>query len=80
MSIMHNSKITVKLNMNSLDKEIRVKQVAMKSYDIHYHLKNAIKSGGVNKIYNPSQNNFSDKLSEINDFRIDKNIQKIKVE
>jgi hypothetical protein len=75
--IMHNSKITVKLNMNSLDKESRVKQVAMKSYEIHYNLKNAIQSGGGNKIYNQSQNSYSNKLSDINDFRIDKNIQKI---
>jgi hypothetical protein len=68
--IMHNSKISVKLNMSSFEKNQQVKGIQLKPYEIYYHIRNTLaesKSEGFSSI----------KLNQLNDFKIDKSIQKI---
>jgi len=69
---MNNSKISVKLNMNTFEKEEKVKQLYLKSYEIYYHVKNALSSKKSNY-----SNMTLNKINEINDYKIDRNIQKI---
>ena len=74
--IMNNSKITVKLNMESLKKNEQVNQIKFKSYELNYFLKSHTLAN--NKKYFPSQPNHSSaKTTEKNDFRIDAYIKNI---
>jgi hypothetical protein len=70
--IMQNSKITVKLNMKSFSNDgSTVKQIRFKPYEMNYFVKNGLmKQNSMKK----DQNKTSEKL-EIDDFRIEKNIQ-----
>jgi hypothetical protein len=66
---MNNSKITVKLQMNSLSKEEGVKQLTLKPYEIHYFIKHTLYN---NSIIKPGLN-----ITDIDDFRIERNIQNV---